>query len=177
MVVLHLVLYFLALQEMSGIVILSYSTVVLYIGFGVFCPKIPPRNLPNIYFLTAWQHWLGIAEPKNVFRWTLNLCIKLLWNFWNFFIWFFYWLTGYLMPSDKHNSITAKAIDLISSLINVTLSRDVPFRQPLQLQCSYHTKLTFVLVSAQTTRVWCHTIEPLGCINYDITFYMITMYV
>ena len=37
-----------------------YSTVVLYIGFGVkkirygvSCPKIPPTNPPNIYFLTA----------------------------------------------------------------------------------------------------------------------------
>jgi len=31
------------------------------------------------------------------------------------------------MPSDKHNSRTAGARDLISSLINVALSRDVPF--------------------------------------------------
>ena len=50
--------------------------VVLYIGFGFSFPKIPPRNLPNIYFLTAWQHWLGIAKPKNVFRSTLNLSIN-----------------------------------------------------------------------------------------------------
>jgi len=42
------------------------------------------------------------------------------------------------MPSDKHNSITAKAIDLISLLFNVASSRDVPFCQLLQLQCSYH---------------------------------------
>ena len=21
-------------------------------------PKIPPTNEPNIYFVTAWQHWL-----------------------------------------------------------------------------------------------------------------------
>jgi len=41
------------------------------------------------------------------------------------------------MPTDKHNSITAKAIGLISSLFNVASSRDVPFHQPLQLQCSY----------------------------------------
>ena len=31
------------------------------------------------------------------------------------------------MPSDKRNSITAKAIGLISSLFNVASSRDVPY--------------------------------------------------
>ena len=31
------------------------------------------------------------------------------------------------MPSNKHNSITAKATDLISSLFDVTLARKVPF--------------------------------------------------
>ena len=39
------------------------------------------------------------------------------------------------MPSDKHNSRTARARDLISSLINVASSRDVPFHQPQLLQC------------------------------------------
>ena len=47
---------------------------------GVSCPKIPPKNPPNVYLVTSLQHWLGIAKPKNVFRSTLNLCIKLLWN-------------------------------------------------------------------------------------------------
>ena len=42
------------------------------------------------------------------------------------------------MPSDKHNSRTARAKDLISSLINVALSWDVPFHQPQQLQCLHH---------------------------------------
>jgi len=65
---------------------------------GVFCPKIPPTNPPNIYFLTAWQHWLGIVKSKSVFRSTLNLCINLLWNFKNFsFNRFFYWLTIWLL--------------------------------------------------------------------------------
>ena len=49
------------------------------------------------------------------------------------------------MPSDKHNSRTARARDLISSLINITLSRDVPFHQPQQLQCLHHGA-TFVLL-------------------------------
>jgi len=44
----------------------------------------------------------------------------------------------WLMPSDKHNSITAQAMGLISSLFNVALSRDVPFHQPLQLQYLHH---------------------------------------
>jgi len=38
-------------------------------------------------------------------------------------------LTYLLMPSDKHNSRTAWARDLISSLINVASSRDVPFHE------------------------------------------------
>jgi len=50
------------------------------------------------------------------------------------------------MPSDPHNLIMA--IGLISSLSNVTSSRDVPFHQPQQLQCSHHglPKITFVLL-------------------------------
>ena len=47
------------------------------------------------------------------------------------------------MPSDKHNSRTARARDLIS-LINVASSRDVPFHQPQLLQC-LHQGATFVL--------------------------------
>jgi len=43
------------------------------------------------------------------------------------------------MPSDKHNSRMAKARDLISSLINVTSSWDVPFHQPQLLQCLHHS--------------------------------------
>jgi len=42
------------------------------------------------------------------------------------------------MPSVKHNSRAARARDLISSLINVALSRDVPFHQLQQLQCLHH---------------------------------------
>ena len=47
------------------------------------------------------------------------------------------------MPSDKHNSRTARARDLISSLINVASSWDVPFHQPKLLQC-LHQGATFV---------------------------------
>jgi len=47
------------------------------------------------------------------------------------------------MSSDKHNSRTAGARDLISSLINVASSRDVPFHQPQLLQC-LHQGATFV---------------------------------
>ena len=32
------------------------------------------------------------------------------------------------------------------------------------------------LVSAQTTRVWCHAMQPLGCVKYYITYYVITVY-
>ena len=41
----------------------------------------------------------------------------------------------------------ARARDLISSLINVALSRDVPFHQPQQLQCLHHGA-TFVPLCA-----------------------------
>ena len=61
------------------------------------------------------------------------------------------------MPSDKHNSRTARARDLISSLINVALSQDVPFHQPQQLQCLHHGA-TFVpfwcpILSSQPRKV------------------------
>ena len=49
------------------------------------------------------------------------------------------------MPSDKHNSRMAWARDLISSLISVTLSQDVHFHQPQELQCLHHGA-TFVLL-------------------------------
>jgi len=47
-------------------------------------------------------------------------------------------LTFLLMPSDKHNSRMARAKDLISSLINIISSWDVPFHQLQQLQCLHH---------------------------------------
>ena len=40
---------------------------------GDFGPKLLPQNQLDIYFLTVWEHWLGIAKPKNVFRSTLLL--------------------------------------------------------------------------------------------------------
>jgi len=52
--------------------------------------------------------------------------------------WLIDWLTDLLMPSDKRNSIMAIATALISSLLNVASSQDVPFRQPQQLQCLHH---------------------------------------
>ena len=47
-------------------------------------------------------------------------------------------LTHLLIPSDKHNLITARARDLISSLINIASSRDMPFHQPQQLHCLHN---------------------------------------
>ena len=49
------------------------------------------------------------------------------------------------MPSDKHNSITAKATGLIFSLIDVALAQEVPFGMPQYVQCILHG-LTSVLV-------------------------------
>ena len=58
------------------------------------------------------------------------------------------------MPSDKHNS---RATHLISSLINITSSQDVPFHLPQQLQCLHHGA-TFVplwspILSSQPRKV------------------------
>jgi len=51
------------------------------------------------------------------------------------------------MPLDKHNSRIARAMDLLFSLTNVTLSRDVPIYQPQQLNSSHHGA-TFVPLCA-----------------------------
>ena len=98
--------------------------------------------------MKVWGFWPKIISPKPAWYLlsgslgalvTLNRCIKLLWNFKNFlFNTFFCWLTDWLMPSDKRNSIMAITTGLISSLFNVASSRDVPLRQPQQLQCSHH---------------------------------------
>ena len=50
-----------------------------------------------------------------------------------------------LMPSGKHNLITAKAMGLIFSLFDVTSSQDVPFGIPQYIQCIRHG-LTFFLL-------------------------------
>jgi len=42
------------------------------------------------------------------------------------------------MPSDKHNSIMAKATGLISSLFNIPSSGAATFHPPQQLQCLHH---------------------------------------
>ena len=149
-----------------------------------FWPKIisPKPAWYCICYLTVWEYWLGIAKPKNIFRSTLNRYIKLLWNFKNFlFNRFFCWLTDWLMPSDKRNSIMAIATGLIFSLFNVASSRDVPFRQPQQLQCSHHgfTKIylcsPFLSPLARRWRfavhalwLWCETrviAEPVGVLQ------------
>ena len=136
---------------------------VLNIGFGVSCPKLLPTNRPNIFFVTACQHCLGKAKPKNVLRSTLNFCIKMLRNLKSFlFNRFFYWLHDYLMPSDKHNSITAKAMGLISSLVS---SWEVPFHQLQQLQCSFYQSLplfsfpfstTMLVMTCSSAASWLH---------------------
>ena len=58
---------------------LSYNTVVLYIGImkvrGFWPQIITPKPTWYFYFQTVWEHWLGIAKPKYVFRSILNLSI------------------------------------------------------------------------------------------------------
>jgi len=54
----------------------------------------------------------------------------------------------------------AIATGLISLLINVALSRDMPFRQPQQLQCLHHGSIKAYLYS------------PLCPIPFSLTVYM-----
>ena len=42
------------------------------------------------------------------------------------------------MPSDKHNSLMAKARGLVLSLFNVALAQEVPFGIPQYVQCILH---------------------------------------
>ena len=42
------------------------------------------------------------------------------------------------MPSDKRNSIMAKAMGLMFSMFNVTCSREVPYGIPQYVQCILH---------------------------------------
>ena len=49
------------------------------------------------------------------------------------------------MPSDKHNSITAKATGFIFSLFDITSAREVPFGILQYVQCVLHG-LTSVLL-------------------------------
>ena len=88
----------------------------------VFCPKIPPENRAS-HFL-----WLGIAKPKNIFKLTLNLSNKLFWNFEILIMCLFNWSFF-----SKYNSTMEMATGLISSLLYVASSRDMPFCQLLSV--------------------------------------------
>ena len=58
------------------------------------------------------------------------------------------------MPSDKCNSITAKATGLIFSLFNIASAREVPFGMPQYVQCILHG-LTSILHSSLLTNEKC----------------------
>jgi len=51
------------------------------------------------------------------------------------------------MPSAKHNSIMERVMVLISSLFDVTSSRDVPFWQVQQPHSKHHGPLLFQFFS------------------------------
>ena len=51
------------------------------------------------------------------------------------------------MPSDKHNSITAKAMGLTFSLFDVALAGRVPFGISQYVQCILHGLTSVLLVS------------------------------
>ena len=72
-------------SEKSSTVMVSYSTVVLYLGIikvwgfqrVIYCIT---QNPTKILLLTVCQYWLGIADPKNVLRSILIHFKKLLQN-------------------------------------------------------------------------------------------------
>jgi len=144
----------------------------------VSCPKIPPKNQPNIYFLTAWQHWLGIAKPKNAFRSTLSLCIDLLWNFKNFsFNRFFCWLIDHLTIWYLQTSVAPQPLKLWAWFLHCSTS----LRPEMCLftnRCSSNArimvlpKLTFVLLyfpfSFPLPRRWRFAVAPLRGFMEDL---------
>ena len=63
------------------------------------------------------------------------------------------------MPSDKCNSIMAKATGLIFSLFDVASAREVPFGIPQYIQCILHgitsvlLCVTFILLTAKSVEL------------------------
>jgi len=83
------------------------------------------------------------------------------------------------MPSGKHNSIAARTRYLISSLINVASSRDVPFHQLPQLQC-FHHGTTFVslwspILSSEVTICGRHLMASMQHIKVAEIFFMLCL--
>ena len=78
-----------------------------------------------------------------------------------------------LMPSDKHNSRTAWAADLISSLITVTSSRDVHAFSPVAAAtvhaswCSTFVPLCALILSSQPHIAY-ETNSTLRCYGFEI---------
>jgi len=54
------------------------------------------------------------------------------------------------MPSDQHNLITAKAMGLIYSLLDVTSTQEVPFGIPQYVQCILHGLISALLCAPFT---------------------------
>ena len=62
------------------------------------------------------------------------------------------------MPSDKRNSITAKATGLIFSLFGVASALEVPFGIPQYVQCILY-ELTSVLLCAQSSLLTAKSVD------------------
>ena len=85
-------------------------------------------------FMILWQYWLSIKKSKSTFKgkYMKNTFKNLLHIFNCLFTEIFYWKTDWLKWlcfADKSNSIMVGAKSLISSLLNVALSRHMPFCQ------------------------------------------------
>ena len=100
---------------------------------STFSQKILTRNQPHKSLMAPWQYWLGRIKPKVSPEWPKMLqmgCCGILKIFiqWNFLL---ADCLNYIMSPDKCNSIMAKAMGLILSLIDITSARLIPFGMPM----------------------------------------------
>jgi len=118
----------------------SYSMVVGINKVWGFLPKTPTKKSTKYLLSDSMTALVGHSQAQKCLQinskplyWVMKfLKISFLTDYSTD------WLSDYVMPSDKWNSITTKAMGLISSLFNIASSQDVPFCQPLQLQCLHH---------------------------------------
>jgi len=93
----------------------------------------------TIFQMTMGQCWLGITKSKKLsgrLKMLSKCCYEIFKKNWIEFS--TDWLTNYLMPSDKHNSIMARTMSLIFSLFNVASAQEVLSAISLYMQCILH---------------------------------------
>ena len=139
------------------VIILHAKITICIIEKGVYCTSLncilgimkvwdfQPVRITALHFSLAAL--VRHSQAQNIFRSTLNPSNKLLWNF--LFNWIFYyltkWITNWCLQPSITRSAMERATSLMSSLLDITSSLDVPFCQLQQLH-SKHRGGAFVLV-------------------------------